>query len=401
MNGRGYFNFRFHWRADTNWGIGYLAIQRLERMGNAKNPVGPVIVLLNAKADHSNTPDRAGGATQSRLGAIYDTPNGIDTGTSGSIKGEDRSFNDWQRNWLGLRDPATGWQTNINPSGTLDPNQPVYRSGKGYYNGRTTPWTTSHADTAANREYSAHRAVNNPGRLYTTGVIYKAPASSAITADPYVFDKKYADLGAGFETGEYRVYLRKGYDSLYKTAGVGDARQLKMYRYYEASFDIFIYPGVVTTAVYRDVLKSTEGSFAYTPIPQAAYGRLVVINNPSNASDANTVNAILLDKAGYQSSMSYSLLHEVQRYQAAVSTTPTNMAAYPTNLAYGSKWGLMAPLNRGQMHTFILPPGGYRIGVRKSGDAQWYGASAAQWFPVIVGEGETVYLSFLGAKLSR
>jgi hypothetical protein len=403
MNNRGYFNFRFHWRADTNWGIGALSLQKLQRRGTSstKDPVGPVIYLLNAKADHNNTTDRKTGSSQARLGAIYTSTGNIENGTGGSIKGEDKSFEDWQRNWLGIREPITGWQLNINPAegNVLRVTQPVYRSGKGYYNGRATQWKGS-SDTPANREYSAHRAVNNPGRLYTTGVIYKAPASSAITADPYVFDHAYANLGEGFEAGEYRVYLRKGYDSLYKTADVGDAHQIKMYRYYLESFDITIYPGVVTTAIYRDGLKSTQGAFSYTPIPQAAYGKLVVLNSAKPADDYR-ITAILLDKPGYYSSTSNSTRHEVHRYLAALSSGGPLSGGTP-NLHDGYSWGQMNPIARGGMHTFVLPPGGYRIAVRSTRNTSyWYGSSANDWFPVVVGEGETVYLNYQDTKLVR
>jgi hypothetical protein len=403
MNNRGYFNFRFHWRADTNWGIGALSLQRLQRQGTSstKVPVGDVIYLLNAKADYTNTTDRKTGSSQARLGAIYTSTGTIGDGIGGSIKGEDRSFEDWQRNWLGLREPNTGWQLNISPpsGNVLNVNQPVYRSGKGYYSNRTAQWKGS-SDNAANREYSAHRAVNNPGRLYTTGVIYKAPASSAITADPYVFDHAYANLGEGFEAGEYRVYLRKGYDSLHKTADVGDAHQIKMYRYYLESFDITIYPGVVTTAIYRDGLKSTEGAFSYTPIPQAAYGKLVVLNAAKPADDYR-ITAILLDKPGYYSSTSTSSRHEVHRYLAALSSGGSLTGGTP-NLLNGYAWGQMNPIARGGMHTFVLPPGGYRIAVKSTRNTSyWYGSSASDWFPVVVGEGETVYLNYQDTKLVR
>jgi hypothetical protein len=388
MGGRGYFNFRFDWKADSDWGIGYLAIQKLQRRGtsSAKDPIGPVIVLLDAKAD--TEAERISGEGQRRLGNIYNSA------VVGSIKGEDRSFNDWQRNWLGLRDSATGWQLNVRGNGTLDPTQPVYRSGKGYYPtaSRDAAWNTDKKDDAAHREYGVHRAVNNPGRLYTTGI-----TSSGL----------YAPLGTGFEVGEYRVYLYKGYDSLYddsKTSSHNDpVRQKKMYRYYDASFDIAIYPGVVTTAIYRDGLKKTEGAFAYTPIPQAAFGRVVVLNNPPN--NDYTVTAILLDKPGYQSSVNSSSKHEVHRYLAAVASTPSSMTGGTPNLLNGNSWGTMNPLLKGQMHTFVLPPGGYRIAVQSTRNRDslriWYGEGSGSWLPVVVTEGETVYLTYRGDELSR
>jgi hypothetical protein len=384
MGGRGYFNFRFHWRADSDWGIGYLAIQKLQRRGtsSAKDPVGPVIVLLDAKANNAEMLDGRG---QSRLGMIYNSAG------AGSVKGEDRSFNDWQRNWLGLRDPATGWQVNVKGN-ALDPDQPVYRSGKGYYPGRDTAWEKGKKDEAAQREYGVYRAVNNPGRLYTTGV-----TSGGL----------YAPLGAGFEAGEYRVTLYKGYDSLYRTSTNSShnevTRQKKMYRYYDASFDIAIYPGVVTTAIYRDTLKKTEGAFAYTPIPQAAFGRLVVLNNPPN--NDYTVTAILLDKPGYQSSVNSSSIYEVHRYLAAVASTSSSMMGGTPNLLNGNSWGTMNPLLKGQMHTFVLPPGGYRIAVQSTRTRDslrtWYGEESGNWLPVVVAEGETVYLTYRGDELSR
>jgi hypothetical protein len=385
MGGRGYFNFRFQWRADSDWGIGYLAIQKLQRRGtsSAKDPVGPVIVLLDAKAN--NAEEMGNGEGQRRLGMIYNSA------AEGSVKGEDRSFNDWQRNWLGLRDPATGWQVNVKGN-ALDATQPVYRSGKGYYPGRDTAWEKGKKDEAEQREYGVHRAVNNPGRLYTTGI-----TSSGL----------YAPLGAGFEAGEYRVYLYKGYDSLYRTtatSGHNDSvRQKKMYRYYDANFDIAIYPGVVTTAVYRDGLKKTEGAFAYTPIPQAAFGRLVVLNNPPN--NDYTVTAILLDKSGYQSSVNSSSKYEVHRYLAAEASTPSSMTGGTPNLLNGNSWGTMNPLLKGQMHTFVLPPGGYRIAVQSTRNRDslrtWYGESSGSWLPIVVTEGETVYLTYRGDELSR
>jgi hypothetical protein len=399
MGGRGYFNFRFHWPADTNWGIGYLAIQKLQRTGTSstKTPTGPVIVLLDAKAD--TEAERISGIGQRRLGNIYSdrlpTDKFIDS--QGSVKGENRSFDDWQRNWLGLRDLTTGWQLNVRADGTLDPWQPVYRSGKGYYPtaGRDVAWDTDKKDDAAHREYSAHRAVNNPGRLYTTGV--KTGSETGL----------YAALGTGFEAGEYRVYLYKGYDSLYdndKASGHNDSvRQKKMYRYYEDKFDITIYPGVVTTAVYRAGLETSaiDGAFSYTPIPQAAFGKLVVLNNPTSTN--YTVDAILLDKPGYHSIVNTSSVHEVHRYLAALSTSASSMTGGIPNLLNGNTWGTMNPLTKGQMHTFILPPGGYRIAVGRAGPSlnTWYGKSSGYWLPVVVGEGETVYLTFTGDKLSR
>jgi hypothetical protein len=389
--GRGYFNFRFHWRADTDWGIGYLAIQKLQRVGtsSSKTPTGPVIVLLDAKAD--TEAERISGVGQRRLGNIYSgsLPANKSIDSEGSVKGENRSFNQWQRNWLGLRDSATGWQKNVRADGTLDPYQPVYRSGKGYYPtaSRDAAWNTDKKDDAAHREYSAHRAVNNPGRLYTTGVTPNG---------------LYAALGTGFEAGEYRVYLYKGYDSLYdnsKTSGHNDpVRQKKMYRYYDDSFDIAIYPGVVTTALYRDDLETSdiEGAFAYTPIPQAAFGKLVVLNNHTD-----TVNAILLDKPGYKSTVNTSTKLEVHRYLAALSTTPTSMGSITSSFLNNS-WSSMSPLQKSQMHTFILPPGGYRIAVRSTkSTSTWYGESPNDWLPVVVAEGETAYVTFSGTKLSR
>jgi hypothetical protein len=382
MNNRGYFNFRFFWTADSDWGVGYLAIQKLQRRGtsSAKDPAGPVIVLLDAKAAVSA--DMTSGEGQRRLGAI-----------NGSVKGEDRSFNEWRTNWLGLRNPSTGWQENVQGNG-LDPAQPVYRSGKGYYPGRTGPWKDGKKDTADQREYGAHRAYNNPGRLYTTGV-----TSGGI----------YAPVGTGFEAGEYRVYLYKGYDSLYRGSTAKDhndsGRQKKMYRYYEESFDITIYPGVVTTAIYRAALETVDikGAFAYTPIPQAAFGRLVVLNNPPNNN--YTVNAILLDKPGYYNQVNASSSAEVHRYLAALASTPSSMTGGIPNVRNGSKWGTMKPLGKGGMHTFILPPGGYRIAVQSTRDRDnirnWYGENLNTWLPVVVTEGETVYLTYRGDELSR
>jgi hypothetical protein len=387
MDGRGYFNFRFFWTGDSDWGIGYLAIQRLQRRGTstAKDPVGPMIVLLDAKA--ATYAEMQNGEGQRSLGNIYNG-NGI-----GSIKGEDRSFNEWQTNWLGLRDSVTGWQLNVGPDGTLDPTQPVYRSGKGHYpTDRDATWRTDRSDRKANRENGAHRALNNPGRLYTTGVTVQG---------------LYAPLGAGFEAGEYRVYLYKGYDSLYANSDNsnhnGTSRQKKMYRYYEADFDITIYPGVVTTAIYRAGLEKFEGAFAYTPIPQAAFGKLVVLNNPPN--NDYTVNAILLDKPGYQKGVNTTSVYEVHRYIAAIASTPSSMVGGTPNALNGNNWGKMNPLRKGEMHTFILPPGGYRIAVQSTRDRDkrraWYGESANEWLPVVIMEGETVYLTYRGDELSR
>jgi hypothetical protein len=384
MNGRGYFNFRFFYRADTNWGIGYLAIQKLERRGTstAKDPTGPVIVLLDAKATAA---EMTNGTGQSKLGQIAE-----------SIKGEDRSFNQWRANWLGLRDSDTGWQLNVSGN-ALAPNQPVYRSGKGYYpTDLDKAWNDkSNKDDAVHREYGAHRALNNPGRLYTTGV----KSSGGL----------YANLGEGFEAGEYRVYLYKGYDSLYKTytgSTYNDpARQKKMYRYYEDYFDIAIYPGVVTTAIYRAAVEKSDikGAFAYTPIPQAAFGKLVVLNNPT--TNDYTINAILLDKPGYYNTVNTSSVGEVHRYVAAMASTPSSMTGGTPNFLKGGSWGTMKPLTKGQMYTFILPPGGYRIAVQSTREQDklrnWYGEGAGTWLPVVVPEGETVYLTYRGNELSR
>jgi hypothetical protein len=397
MNGRGYFNFRFSWPAGSDWGIGYLAIQRLQRRGtsSAKDPVGPEIVLLDAKASPTNHTDMISGAGQRRLGMIYNSA-GV-----GSIKGEDRSFNDWQRNWLGLRDPATGWQLNV-AGGRLDPAQPVYRSGKDHFpQNKDAAWETDKSDKAENRENGAHRALNNPGRLYTTGAILNADGTHK---------ELYAPLGAGFEAGEYRVTLYRGYDPLYDDSNNSDHnqpnRQKKMYRYYNDStctFDIVIYPGVVTTALYRSGLEKGEGAFAYTPIPQAAFGKIVVLNNPNN--NDYTITAILLDKPGYQRSVNTSSRLEVHRYLAALASTPSSMRGGIPNILNGNNWGAMNPLRKGQVHTFILPPGGYRIAVQSTRDRDqsrsWYGEESGTWLPVVVTEGETVYLSYRGDELSR
>jgi hypothetical protein len=382
--GRGYFNFRFFWTADTNWGIGYLAIRKLQRSGTSstRTPVGDTIVLLDAKA--SNEADRKSGAGQSALGQI-----------AGDVKGESKSFNQWRANWLGLRDSDTGWQMNVSGS-ALDPRQPVYRSGKGYYpTDPDTAWNNkSNKNDAVHREYGAHRALNNPGRLYTTGV----KSSGGL----------YADLGAGFEAGEYRVYLYKGYDSLYKTytdSTYNDAaRQKKMYRYYEDSFDIVIYPGVVTTAIYRATVETGDikGAFAYTPIPQAAFGKLVVLNNPPTKD--YTITAILLDKPGYYNTVNTSAVGEVHRYIAALSTGSSMTGGTP-NLHNGNSWGRMNPLLTTRTHTFILPPGGYRIAVQSTKDRDqvrnWYGEGLNTWLPVVVTEGETVYVTYTGSEVSR
>jgi hypothetical protein len=396
MGNRGYFNFRFHYTADSNWGIGYLAIQKLTTSGSTKTPTGPVITLLNAKA--ATTTEMQNGAGQARLGNIK--TNDADTGTA---KGEDRSFNAWRRNWLGLVDPATGWQLNVNGD-ALDSKQPVYRSGKGHYPTTTTAaYDTDKSDKPANREYGAHRALNNPGRLYTTGVYSDGRATPA--------------LGTGFEAGEYRVYLYKGYDSLYKsytdTAHNDTARQKKMYRYYDDSFDISIYPGVVTTAIYRASLEKTDtkGAFAYTPIPQAAFGKLVVLNSPP--SQDYVITAILLDKPGYHTTVESSNIDEVHRYIAAMASDPNFMASMKPSLTSdtnpaplgGAAWKAMKPLNRGEMHTFILPPGGYRIAVQSTKQRDkvrvWYGEGALTWLPVVVSEGNTAYVTYRGDELSR
>jgi hypothetical protein len=330
------------------------------------------------------------GLGQRKLGNIY-------AGLDGSTKGENRSFNQWQANWLGLRDPATGWQKNVRSDGTLDPYQPVYRSGKGHYPlNRDAAWNTDKKDDAAHREYSAHRAVNNPGRLYTTGV-----TSSGL----------YAPLGTGFEAGEYQVYLYKGYDYLYdndKASGHNDpVRQKKMYRYYEDKFDITIYPGVVTTAVYRAGLETTDikGAFAYTPIPQAAFGKLVVLNTPTKDKNYTTINGILLDKPGYKVSVTTSAKYEVHRYLAALAADPSyRVGLIPSgvpNLLNGNSWESLKPLQRGEMYTFILPPGGYRIAVRPAEKEYWFGKAVGTWLPVIVTEGETIYLVYTGSELSR
>jgi hypothetical protein len=386
MNGRGYFNFRFFY-PDSNWGIGYLAIQKLRRRGTstAKDPVGPIIVLLDAKADTDS--EMLNGEGQRRLGSIYNKEG------AGSTGGEDRSFNEWQKNWLGLADPATGWQLNVKPDGTLDPAQPVYRAGKNHFpRDRNAAWNTDRADTKPNRENGGHRAMNNPGRLYTTGVTTNG---------------LYAPLGAGFETGEYRVYLYKGYDSLATTStnsdNNGTARQKKMYRFYEANFDISIYAGVITTAIYRSDHEKLEGAFAYTPIPQAAFGKLVILNNPPN--NDFMVSAILLDKPGYDRYVNSSASHEVHRYIAALASTPSSMPGSIPNFLNGNDWGKMDPLHKGEMHTFILPPGGYRIAVQSTRDRDnqraWYGEDPGNWLPVVVAEGETVYLTYHGQELSR
>jgi hypothetical protein len=234
--------------------------------------------------------------------------------------------------------------------------------------------------------------MNNPGRLYTTGVTTNG---------------LYAPLGAGFETGEYRVYLYKGYDSLATTSTSSDnngtARQKKMYRFYEASFDISIYAGVITTAIYRSDHEKLEGAFAYTPIPQAAFGKLVVLNNPPN--NDFMVNAILLDKPGYDRHVNSSSNYEVHRYIAALASSPSSMPGSIPNFLNGNSWGKMNPLHKGEMHTFILPPGGYRIAVQSTRDRDnqraWYGEDPDHWLPVVVAEGETVYLTYHGQELSR
>jgi hypothetical protein len=387
MNGRGYFNFRFSWPQESTWGVGYLAIQKLVRRGTstAKDPTGPVIILLDAKA--STDVEMQSGEAQRRLGNIYDSSG------QGSISGEDRSFNDWQKNWLGLVDPATGWQQNVRPDGTLDPTQPVYRSGKAQYpTNRNAPWSSDKGDTKPNRENGAHRAFNNPGRLYTTGVT---------TAG------LYAPMGTGFEAGEYRVYLYRGADNLYTTSTsaehTGSGRQKKMYRFYDATFDITIYPGVITTAIYRNNYEKLEGAFAYTPIPQAAYGKLIVLNNPTNGD--YLINAMLLDKPGYQRDVNSTAEHEIHRFITALSSSPSSMPSSVPNLLNGNNWGKMNPLSKGQMHTFILPPGGYRIAVQSTRDRDnyraWYGEDANNWLPVVVTEGETIYLTYTGEELSR
>jgi hypothetical protein len=397
---RGYFNFRFDWYHDSNWGIGYLAIQKLQRRGTSsiKDPEGPIIVLLDAKAPMERTDLMISGSAQRDLGMIYkDYENRV----NGSIKGEDRSFNSWQANWLGLRDSATGWQLNVRPDGRLDPTQPVYRAGKGYYPTDTNAaWETDKSDKPATREFSAHRALNNPGRLYTTGVILNADGTH---------NRLYAPMGTGFEAGEYRVYLYKGYDSLDTSSSYAEYnqpnRQKKMYRRNEAEFDITIYPGVVTTALYRAGLDraGTEGAFAYTPIPQAAFGKIVVLNNPPN--NDYTITAILLDKPGYQNKVNSSAMHEVHRYIAALASTPSSMRGGTPNLLNNNSWGAMNPLRKGEMYTFILPPGGYRIAVQSTRDRDsshnWYGEGSGTWLPVVVTEGETVYLSYRGDELSR
>jgi hypothetical protein len=75
------------------------------------------------------------------------------------------------------------------------------------------------------------------------------------------------------------------------------------------------------------------------------------------------------------------------------------------NLLNGNGWGTMNPLRKGQIHTFILPPGGYRIAVQSTRDRDqsraWYGENSGDWLPVVVTEGETVYLSYRGDELSR
>jgi hypothetical protein len=386
MGGRGYFNFRYI-QSDSDWGVGYLAIQKLRRRGtsSAKDPVGPRIVLLDAKADTDI--DMLSGEGQRKLGNIYN-----ETGL-GSIKGEDRSFNDWQKNWLGLVDPDTGWQINVNPDGTLDPVQPVYRGGKNRYpRDRDVAWNVDTSDKKPNRENGVHRALNNPGRLYTTGV---------------TTDGLYAPLGAGFEAGEYRVFLYRGTDSQ-STTSVSPSnnevtRQKKMYRTYENDFDITIYPGVITTAIFQSRKENQHGAFAYTPIPQAAFGKLVILNNPPN--NDYTVNAILLDKPGYEDRVNSSSTHEVHRYIAALASTPTSMPGSIPNFLNGNNWGKMNPLSKGGMHTFILPPGGYRIAVQSTRDRDnsraWYGEDPNAWLPVVITEGDTVYLTYHGQELSR
>jgi hypothetical protein len=75
------------------------------------------------------------------------------------------------------------------------------------------------------------------------------------------------------------------------------------------------------------------------------------------------------------------------------------------NILNGNKWGAMNPLRKGQVHTFILPPGGYRIAVQSTRDRDqsrsWYGEESGTWLPVVVTEGETVYLSYRSDELSR
>jgi hypothetical protein len=387
MDGRGYFNFR-HINQDSAWGVGYLALQKLQRRGTSttKDPVGPIIVLLDAKAD--NNAEMQNGEGQHKLGNIYDK-----TGT-GSIKGEDRSFNDWQKNWLGLVDTATGWQLNVKSDGTLDPAQPVYRGGKSHYpQNRDAAWDTDRTDTKTNRENGVHRASNNPGRLYTTGV---------------TLNGLYAPLGKGFETGEYRVYFYRGTDFISTTSTASDlnepSRQKKMYRAYDGTFDITIYPGVITTAIFRAGHDILAGSFAYTPIPQAAFGKLVVMNKPPTNDDF-IITAILLDKPGYSIYVDEAGVFEVHRYIAALSSSPSTMPGSVPNFLNGNNWGRMDPLHKNKMHTFILPPGGYRIAVQSSKDRDnfrsWYGEDRNLWLPVVVPEGDTVYLAYTGSELAR
>jgi hypothetical protein len=131
------------------------------------------------------------------------------------------------------------------------------------------------------------------------------------------------------------------------------------------------------------------------------------LNNPVTTAYDYQVTAILLDKGGYQTTVNYSSKFEVHRYQAALASSPSAMT--PTNiknvLSPADRWIAMNPLNRGQMHTLILPPGGYRIAVESTRQRdslrKWYGEGAGTWLPIVIAEGETVYLTYRGDELSR
>jgi hypothetical protein len=70
----------------------------------------------------------------------------------------------------------------------------------------------------------------------------------------------------------------------------------------------------------------------------------------------------------------------------------------------GTGWKPMAQIEKGITHTFILPPGGYRIAVESTDQRyklrNWYGEGSGTWLPFVVSEGQTVYLTYKGDRLS-
>jgi hypothetical protein len=92
-----------------------------------------------------------------------------------------------------------------------------------------------------------------------------------------------------------------------------------------------------------------NGTFVYIPMPWAAFGNLVVLNNPPNNN--YTVHAILPDKPGYKTKVNSSWLLEIHRRIAAMTSTPSSMPDGIRNIRNGNVWGNMKPLEKSRMYT--------------------------------------------------